>query len=71
MKGLINIQNDDDKCFMWCHVRHLNCKGVKLSRITKKDREIAESLNYSEINFPVSKNDYCNDDYSKNDYINE
>ena len=24
MKGLINIQNDDNKCFMWCHVRHLN-----------------------------------------------
>ena len=22
MKGLINIQNNDNKCFMWCHVRH-------------------------------------------------
>ena len=27
MKGLINIQNDDNKCFLWCHVRHLNCNG--------------------------------------------
>ena len=23
-KGLINIQNDDNKCFLWCHIRHLN-----------------------------------------------
>ena len=24
MKGLINIKNNDNKCFLWCHVRHLN-----------------------------------------------
>ena len=41
-----------------CHVRHLNCDGVKLSRITKKDKEIAESLNYSGVEFPVSRKDY-------------
>ena len=23
-KGLINIKNNDNKCFLWCHVRHLN-----------------------------------------------
>ena len=38
MKGLINIQNNDNKCFLWFHVRHLNLNGVKLSRITKRDR---------------------------------
>ena len=59
MKGLINIQNDDSNCFLWCHVRHLNCEGVKLSRITKKDKEIGKSLNYSGIEFRVSKKDYC------------
>ena len=59
MKGLINIVNEDKKCFLWCHVRHLNCEGVKLSRITKKNKEIAEGLNYSGINIPVSKKDYC------------
>ena len=21
-KGLINIKNEDKKCFLWCHVRH-------------------------------------------------
>ena len=23
-KGLINIKNNDQKCFIWCHVRHIN-----------------------------------------------
>ena len=23
-KGLINPKNEDNKCFLWCHVRHLN-----------------------------------------------
>ena len=23
-KGLINIKNKDHKCFLWCHVRHIN-----------------------------------------------
>ena len=27
MKGLMNIQNNDSKCFMLCHVRHLNLVG--------------------------------------------
>ena len=37
MKGLINIQNNDNKCFLWCHVRHLNCVDKNQQRITKKD----------------------------------
>ena len=37
IKGLINIQNNDNKCFLWCHVRYSNCKGIRLSRITKED----------------------------------
>ena len=24
IKGLINIKNNDNKCFLWCHIRHLN-----------------------------------------------
>ena len=23
-KGLISIKNNNQKCFLWCHVRHLN-----------------------------------------------
>ena len=24
MKGLINIKNNDNKSFLWCHIGHLN-----------------------------------------------
>ena len=58
MKGLINIQNNDNKCFLWCHVRHLNLNGNNLCRITKKDKEIAKRLNYSSVDFTVFKKDY-------------
>ena len=58
MKGLINIKNDDNKCFLWCHVKHLNCVDKNPQRITKKDREIVKGLNYSIAKFPVSKIDY-------------
>ena len=58
MKGLINIKNNDNKCFLWCHMRHLNLNGVKLSRKTKKDREVVKDVNYSGVDFPVSKKDY-------------
>ena len=58
IKGLINIKNDDNKCFLWCHVRQLNCVDKNLGRITKKDREIVKKLNYSGVDFPVSKKDY-------------
>ena len=58
MKGLVNIQNNDNKCFLWCHVRHLNLIGKKLQRIRKIDEEIVNKFNYSGIDFPVSKKDY-------------
>ena len=35
-KELINIKNDDNKCFyLWCHTRHLNLIDKNLQRITK------------------------------------
>ena len=58
MKGLINIQNQDDKCFMWCQVRHLNPRKVHPERITKEDREIAKKLNYDGIKFPVPRDQF-------------
>ena len=58
-KGLINIQNDDNKYFLWCHVKHLNPIDKNPQRITKKDKEFSNNLNYESINFPASKKDYC------------
>ena len=59
MKGLINIQNIDNKCFLWCQVRHLNLIDKNPQRITKKDKELFSKLDYEETNFPVSKKSYC------------
>ena len=55
MKGLISIQNKDNKCF---HVRYLNCKGKNLFRITKEDKKISKNSNYDGIEFPVTKKDF-------------
>ena len=34
-KGLINIKNKDRKCFLWCHVRHINPSKEHPERIKK------------------------------------
>ena len=56
-KGLIKIKNDDDECFRWCHVRHLNPLRHHNERKTQKDREIAKTLDYSGVTFPVTIRD--------------
>ena len=58
MNGLISIKNSDNKCFLWCHVRHLNLIDKNPQRITKEDKEIVSKLDYEGINFPVLKKDY-------------
>ena len=32
-KGLINLQNNDNECFRWCHIRHLNPQQKSPQRI--------------------------------------
>ena len=54
-KGLINIKNNDKKCFLWCHVRHINPVKDHPGRITRIDREFANNLNYDGIKFPVQE----------------
>ena len=53
-KGLINLQNDDNKCFLWCHVRHINPVKKDPQRITQKDRGIEKTLDYTGVTFPVT-----------------
>ena len=57
-KGLINIKNNDQKCFLWCHVRHINPVKDHPKRITRIEKEIASNLNYDEIKFPVEEKDF-------------
>ena len=56
--GLININNKDDKCFLWCHVRHLNPQETNPQRIKRTDKELVEQLNYKGIEFPVKAKHY-------------
>ena len=58
MKGLINIKNNDNKCFLWCHIRHLNSLKGHPDRITKAEKNMVSDLDYEGIEFPVSRKDY-------------
>ena len=51
--GLINMKNDDNMCFVWCHVRHLKPKDRRATTITQKDKDLELELDYDEIEFPV------------------
>ena len=59
-KGLINLQNKDDCCFAWCHVRYLNPKDRNPQRITKSDNKYIQDkiVNYDGIEFPVTTKQY-------------
>ena len=52
-KGLINIKNNNQKCFLWCHVRHVNPLKDHPGRIARIDKNFANNLNYDGIEFPV------------------
>ena len=69
-KGLINIKNNDQKCFLWCHVRHINPLKEYPERMTRIDRKIACSLNYVEIKFPVEEKDFEKIEVQNNICIN-
>ena len=58
-KGLINIKNKDQKCFLWCHVRRINPVKIHLERITQRDKELAKELDYdNNVDFPVQEKDF-------------
>ena len=53
-KGLINMKNEDNECFRWCYIRHLNPQAKDPQRIKKVDKKYIENLDYSGIEFPVA-----------------
>ena len=69
-KGLINIKNKDQKCFLWCHVRHINPSKEHPERIKKTDKKIAEKLDYDGIEFPVQEKDFSKIEMKNNICIN-
>ena len=56
-KGLINIKNKDQKCFLWCYVRHINLKDHP-GKNQKGDKRLASNLNYDGIEFLVRRSKY-------------
>ena len=57
-KGLINLKNEDNECFRWCHTRHLNPQMKDPQRIKKDDKKKVNELNYDGVEFPVSQRHY-------------
>ena len=57
-KGLINMKNEDNECFRWCHIRHLNSQDKYPQRIKKSDKQHIQDLDYTGIEFPVTTKQY-------------
>ena len=56
-KAIINMQNKDNKCFLWCVLRALNPREKDSQRIDKKIKEKENTLNMDGIEYPVSLKD--------------
>ena len=69
-KGLIDIKNNDQKCFLWFHVRHINPSNEHTERILKNHKNVAEKLDYDKIEFPVQEKDFSKIEVKNNICIN-
>ena len=55
-KATINIQNNDNECFRWCHLAFLFPVKQNAER-TGKYKEYIDKVKYDNINFPVKLKD--------------
>ena len=56
-KAIINMKNQDDKCFMWSVLRALNPKDNHLERIDNDLKSKVDTLNMKGIQYPVGFRD--------------
>ena len=56
-KAIINMKNQDDKCFMWCVLRALNPVEKNKERVDKNLKSKQDTLNMEGIKYPVSFRD--------------
>ena len=54
-KVLINIKNNDQKCFLWHYIRHINPVKIHPKRTKQKDKEFVNDLNYEGIKLSMSE----------------
>ena len=55
-KAIVNIRNNDDKCFLWCVLRYLHPKDKNDTRLTDL-KKYENTLNSKGIKFPVKIKD--------------
>ena len=48
-------QKNDQKCFLWCHVRHINPIKIHPKRITREDKRLVNDFDYNGVEFPVQR----------------
>ena len=54
-KGLINIKNKNEKCFLWCHVRHINLLNKHPERTLKMAKKLLKNLIMMKLSFLYMK----------------
>ena len=69
-KGLINITNKDQKCFLWYHVTYINPVKAHPERIRKVDKKLVKELDYDGVDLPVQEKDFDKIEVRKNICIN-
>ena len=63
-KGPINIKNKDQKCFLCCHVRHINPSKEHPERIRKIDKKLVKHITNPEEVTEEDKEFISNLDYN-------
>ena len=64
------MKNEDEECFRWCHIRHLNPQIKYPERIKKEDKKMINEMNYDGIDFPLSHKHYNKVEKQNNIRIN-
>ena len=57
-KGLINIKNEDQNCFLYCLLCHLHQDKIqKNPKRVSKYKQYENTVDFTDINFPVATSD--------------
>ena len=43
-RGLVNLKNEDNECFRWCHIRYLSPQEKNPQRIIKSDKRMVDQF---------------------------
>ena len=69
-RELTNIKNNDQNCFLWCHIRHIDPVKIHPEIIKREDKKLANDLDYDRVEFPVREQDFSKIEKKNNICIN-